>query len=172
MRHPALAASHKPTQLRDSENKAADNVNGDCGTASVNACRKISAVSDQSGNTFLKLIKNRTLKLSGDHRWKTWLGRYSFGKICLVTLGQQIAAAMVNALVLPQDTGISASPSSTSQRPFTVSAACWMAVRLTFSILRRLAMQRTPQAGDKHLLRIENTSSWPSGASGSDYYNT
>ena len=25
---------------------------------------------------------------------------------------------------------------------------------------------------DKHLLRIENTFSWPSGASGSDYYNT
>jgi hypothetical protein len=69
----------------------------------------------------------------------------------------------LNALVPPQDIGISASPSSTSQRPFTVSAACWMAVRRTFSILRQLATQKTSRAGDKHLLRIENTFSWPSG---------
>jgi hypothetical protein len=50
-------------------------------------------------------MKNRTLKLSGAHRWKTWRRRYSFGKICLVTLGQQIGVAMVNALVLLQEHG-------------------------------------------------------------------
>ena len=39
------------------------------------------------------------------------------------------------------------------QRPFTVSAVCWMAARLMFSILRQLAAERTSGAGDKRLLR-------------------